>query len=70
MPHAWVWIESKKNNKSPWNSAVQTFAFEPCSSKTNQGISQAVGQNLGFLNLLPGEIMDTFMKIQLSREEH
>jgi len=66
LPHAWIWIESDFIDASPWNSKVKTFAFEPCSSKTNQGIATAVRNNLGFLKLAPKQSLKTFFKIELN----
>lgn len=65
MPHAWIWIEADFLDSEPWNSKVRTFAFEPCSSKTNQGLAFAAKNNLGLLRLAPGESLESFIEIEL-----
>lgn len=65
MPHAWIWIEADFIASEPWNSKVRTFAFEPCSSETNQGIAFAAKNNLGLLRLAPGESLESFIEIEL-----
>lgn len=66
MPYAWVWIENRFTSDQPWKSNVQTFAFEPCSSKTNLGLADAVSKGLGHLELLPKQSLTTFLEIQLT----
>lgn len=65
LPHAWIWIESSYLAAEPWNANVKTFAFEPCSSKTNKGLDFAYQNNLGFLSLSSGETLESFFKIEL-----
>ena len=65
LPHAWIWIESNCLDVEPWNSKVRTFAFEPCSSRTNKGLDFAVQNNLGFLSLDAGQTLESFFEIEL-----
>lgn len=66
LPYAWVWIESRFNDAEPWNSLVETFAFEPCTSKTNQGLAHAVSEGLGHLELLANQSLTTSFEIEIS----
>lgn len=70
MPHAWVWIENHFTAEQPWGSNVRTFAFEPCSSKTNQGLAHAVAMGLGHLELLPKQFLTTFLEIKLTERSN
>jgi len=67
LKHAWVWIEVNKINSEPWNSQTKTFAFEPCTSKTNQGLTDAFVRNLGHLTLAPKESVKTFINFDLNK---
>lgn len=67
LKHAWIWIEVNKIYSEPWNSETKTFAFEPCTSKTNLGLNEAISNNLGHLNIAPGESVKTFINFELNK---